>query len=284
MAETLLGPFAPHWRGDYNPNTVYQFLDIVYLDGSTWLRIEQAESSGVQPGTDADVWARSSTSASTVDRDRAEAAANLAGQHKDDAQTAAGAAQTAQDAAETAQGAAETSAGNAANSATLAGQHKDAAAASESSAAASATAAQTAAASVPTIDQTYPVGIIIELAIDTDPATLWPGTIWAPLGVGRVTVGIDANDTDFDTIGKTGGEKAHALTVAEGPTHDHASGTSGYFVWGGAAETAKPTASVSSSFWTELNRIRTGTSGSGQAHNNMPPYEVVYRYKRTGTV
>lgn len=38
---------------------------------------------------------------------------------------------------------------------------------------------------------------------------------------GRTIVGLDAEDTDFNTIGKTLGEKTHTLTVAEMPEHTH---------------------------------------------------------------
>ena len=38
---------------------------------------------------------------------------------------------------------------------------------------------------------------------------------------GRTIVGLDAEDTDFNAIGKTLGEKTHTLTVAEMPEHTH---------------------------------------------------------------
>lgn len=38
---------------------------------------------------------------------------------------------------------------------------------------------------------------------------------------GRTIVGLDAEDTDFNTIGKTIGEKTHTLTVEEMPKHTH---------------------------------------------------------------
>lgn len=37
----------------------------------------------------------------------------------------------------------------------------------------------------------------------------------------RVPVGKDSSDSDFDTLGKTGGEKTHKLTTAELPSHKH---------------------------------------------------------------
>ena len=38
---------------------------------------------------------------------------------------------------------------------------------------------------------------------------------------GKVVVGKDGNDTDFDTLGKAGGEKEHTLTIEEVPIHNH---------------------------------------------------------------
>lgn len=38
---------------------------------------------------------------------------------------------------------------------------------------------------------------------------------------GRVVVGRDSSQTEFDTLGETGGEKAHALTADENGTHTH---------------------------------------------------------------
>lgn len=38
---------------------------------------------------------------------------------------------------------------------------------------------------------------------------------------GRTVVGLDNNDTDFDTLGETLGEKTHTLTINEMPSHNH---------------------------------------------------------------
>lgn len=39
--------------------------------------------------------------------------------------------------------------------------------------------------------------------------------------IGRVPVGLDAEDTDFDSLGDFGGEKTHTLTINEMPSHNH---------------------------------------------------------------
>jgi microcystin-dependent protein len=66
----------------------------------------------------------------------------------------------------------------------------------------------------------YPVGCIYMSVVDTDPATLFGGT-WESWGNGRVPVGVDANETEFETVEKTGGEKLHSLSTSELPVHSH---------------------------------------------------------------
>lgn len=66
------------------------------------------------------------------------------------------------------------------------------------------------------IDALYPVGALYTSTLETNPATLLGRGTWAAFGAGRVLVGHDATDTDFDTSEKTGGTKtvASAGTVA----------------------------------------------------------------------
>ncbi len=53
------------------------------------------------------------------------------------------------------------------------------------------------------------------------PGTKYVGTRWEIWGSGRVPVGINASDTDFNTPEKTGGAKTHTLTTAQLPAHAH---------------------------------------------------------------
>lgn len=58
----------------------------------------------------------------------------------------------------------------------------------------------------------YPVGsVYINAANINDPATLLGFGTWVEVGSGRVLVGLNASETEFDTIGKTGGSKDSAI-------------------------------------------------------------------------
>lgn len=59
----------------------------------------------------------------------------------------------------------------------------------------------------------YPIGSIYTSVVSTNPGSLFGGT-WEAFGAGRVIVGYDSGDTDFDTAEKTGGAKTHKHKVA----------------------------------------------------------------------
>jgi len=166
----------------------------------------------------------------------------------------------------------------------------------------------------------HPVGSIYESVLDTSPAELFGGT-WSVLGAGRVLVGFDETDPDFDTVENTGGEKEHELEQKEMPRHRHTqashthtthtgqigngykgifTSTSSYGVftvsgtklkdWGGTGTAADTYADAkfSATHNSQTPVINfTGGSGSteaaskGDAHNNLQPYVVVYRWKKT---
>ena len=66
-----------------------------------------------------------------------------------------------------------------------------------------------------------PVGTIREFNVATNPADLLGFGTWDSFGAGQVTIGLDSGDSDFDTVGNTGGEKTHKLVIAEMPSHTH---------------------------------------------------------------
>ena len=85
---------------------------------------------------------------------------------------------------------------------------------------------------------------------------------------GKVPVGLDSSDTSFDTIGETGGEKEHTLTIDEMPSHSH--GLLGNANAGGKAETVPYGSQATGTIMYAIQN-----SGGGQAHNNLQPYIVM---------
>jgi hypothetical protein len=140
----------------------------------------------------------------------------------------------------------------------------------------------------------YPVGsIYINASNSTNPGTLLGFGTWAAFGAGKVPVGIDSSDTDFDTAEETGGAKTHTLTESEIPSHQHL-----LFKNVGVGNIGDTTASLSAAHFyangSQSYRIRksgstysepdlalSSTVGSDTAHNNVQPYIVVYMWKRT---
>lgn len=61
-----------------------------------------------------------------------------------------------------------------------------------------------------TLAQVYPVGSVYVSVVPTSPATLFGMGTWMAFGAGRVLVGVDAADPDFDTVEETRGAKTVA--------------------------------------------------------------------------
>ena len=118
----------------------------------------------------------------------------------------------------------------------------------------------------------FPVGSTYITQSDTNPSTILNFGTWERLK-GKVCLGVDEDDDDLDTIGKTGGEKTHTLTVNEMPNHSH---NLLNYVEGYAAPTQGQQykqllagSAISDDFQAVKN------AGGGQAHNNMQPFEIV---------
>lgn len=85
---------------------------------------------------------------------------------------------------------------------------------------------------------------------------------------GRTIVGLDTDDTDFNTIGKTLGEKTHTLTVAEMPEHNHKMPIDS-FVNSDSQTNVKSGGHVS--YETQGQNYGTTSAGGSQPHNNIQP-------------
>ena len=134
------------------------------------------------------------------------------------------------------------------------------------------------------LDFFYPVGTIYETtSSDLDTVAKMNahfGGTWEFYGAGRVLVAKSTDDTEFDTIGETGGEKTHTLTVAEMPTHNHSTTFNMYTDTGIFGYVAPPPLINANGTLDKTVNVTTSSSGSGSAHNNLQPYIVVYRYRR----
>lgn len=128
----------------------------------------------------------------------------------------------------------------------------------------------------------YPVGSIFMSTVNTSPAASLGGT-WVAWGSGRVPVGVDGSQTEFDTVEKTGGSKTHTLTTAEMPAHAHGAGPNADGLAAHRVNTAGGYRAVFASGSTgEVFDYRgTDSQGDGQAHNNLQPYITCYMFKRT---
>ena len=128
-----------------------------------------------------------------------------------------------------------------------------------------------------TLDQilglVYPVGSIYMSINNVSPATLFGGK-WVQIK-GRFLLGA----SDVYKANTTGGEATHALTTDEMPEHRH----SIYYPNAGGpygdAALSYPEGSGTDKTW-EAEMCKTQSAGGSAAHNNMPPYLVVYMWRR----
>lgn len=165
-----------------------------------------------------------------------------------------------------------------------------------------------------TFDDVYPVGSIYMSVNPVNPATLFGGA-WEAWGSGRVPIGVNTSDSDFNTVEKTGGAKTqsytptgsnsggsvsgHTLTVNEIPSHYHNTGRSnqggGRSDWGlvgaGAhggnvalSQNGGGSASTTStgSGWSHNHEFTQPTfTGNAATIGRVQPYITCYMWKRT---
>ena len=146
------------------------------------------------------------------------------------------------------------------------------------------------------LDRTYPVGSIYMSVNNTNPKDLFGGT-WVAWGAGRVPVGFNGSDSNFNSSEKTGGSKTiniqhnHGLSNARAAVGRADSSTSTisytaggnphnvYFdrefsYWGGIAGVSKHA--------TDTAKIYGNTDNGGStAASVLQPYITCYMWKRT---
>ena len=151
---------------------------------------------------------------------------------------------------------------------------------------AGATAPEWVTGSALSLGDVYPVGSIYLSVVSTNPATLFGIGTWVAFGTGRVLVGIDPGDADFDVVEETGGSKTVSRSTSSSGT-----GATGS---GGDSATGMPNASaqvasgsgayVANELHSHVGPAHTHTGPSHRhtfSGNNVQPYIVCYMWKRT---
>lgn len=145
-----------------------------------------------------------------------------------------------------------------------------------------------------TLSRIFPVGSIFTSVNNVNPASFIGGT-WERFGKGKVLVGVDEDDSDFNESQKTGGEKEHTLSYAEMPMHNHmayaasagahshtgrtdANGTHNHDATTESAGAHTHTATTASAG----SHSHTGTAASAGAHTHYFDYRDVYRIDARG--
>jgi microcystin-dependent protein len=147
-----------------------------------------------------------------------------------------------------------------------------------------------------------PVGSIYMSTSSVNPSTVYPGTVWVTWGSGKVPIGVDVSQTEFNSVEKTGGKKTHTLTYSEIPDHNHiVMPHHGKVDKGSGDEVCDNKSSIAlrcgpsndypsvvtlaqaRANYNSNYDVPEGLSYPGDApHNNLQPYVTCYMWKRTG--
>ena len=134
------------------------------------------------------------------------------------------------------------------------------------------------------IDRVYPVGIIVDFAVEMDPnSAVGFGTQWQRIADGGGLVAACV----CRPVGWAGGEEVHVLTTGEMPSHNHQiqqMGSDGDIHMQMGKDGTYPNESYLS-FGTSVKPFAESTiliayTGGNAAHNNMQPSLAVARWKR----
>lgn len=123
----------------------------------------------------------------------------------------------------------------------------------------------------------FPVGSTYITQTNTNPNSILKFGTWERVK-GRVLVGLDENDEDFNKIGKIGGEKKHTMSINELVKHNHSMvGIPKEYEW------RAPKSGMNYSFTDQETYTQiTGNTGGGEPFNIQQLYKVVgYMWLRT---
>lgn len=117
----------------------------------------------------------------------------------------------------------------------------------------------------------HPVGSVYISRGTTDPSVLFGGT-WESINDKFILATGPSH-----SLGETGGEEEHTLTVSEIPSHNHAMQLPGEDIQGTTSISYNNNTTARVYQGTDLLK----TEGGGLAHNNMPPYIALNVWIRT---
>ncbi|MCW1057612.1 DUF859 family phage minor structural protein [Streptococcus anginosus] len=139
------------------------------------------------------------------------------------------------------------------------------------------------------IDNFYPIGSIYQSTEPTNPATFMGG-VWERFGNGRVLVGVDEADADFNSANKTSGSKEHrhdsgtyeAMIGSVGGD----TGSLGFQAGNKNEERLKNSTATYRVSGTNIHSGRnfnhfTEVVGHSDDSSSLPPYVTLYRWRRT---
>ena len=125
----------------------------------------------------------------------------------------------------------------------------------------------------------WPIGSIYMSVSSTSPASLFGGT-WERISE-RFLLGASSSYS----AGSTGGEFTHKLTQSELPNYSLSVTNGSNVIRSKTGNSADAYVQTQSGGWGipnwESKTVTVASGGSGEAHNNMPPYLAVYMWKRT---
>ena len=126
-------------------------------------------------------------------------------------------------------------------------------------------------------DAIFPIGQIVIKGDDADYSN-WLGFTWERTAVGKVLVGYNPSDTDFDTIGKTGGSK-YTEKHSHGQYIDAGGAKTPYTLANGGGQSI-PGKYLGGNYNDYTGpQVITTEFGTGNA-GNLQPYQVVAYWKR----
>ena len=127
----------------------------------------------------------------------------------------------------------------------------------------------------------YPVGIVVDFSVNTNPNAIWSGTIWERFAEGKTTVGYLSGDPDFGTIGQTGGKKGHKMIESNLIEHEHDRNSEG-ILEGIISNVAGATGVFDSSGNYLHQYTKTGKAGLADPEPipTLPPYVVTAKWVR----